>query len=112
MYYGDKDYNYLLMAMNGGCSVGCPQARKSLQKLGYMVPAKLRDKWNNGNIIPHGMVLTKKGQRRAMEIKAQLDQDRHDRIHQKDRRGARGAAFPKRWKLDRRCIKQPDYGSI
>jgi hypothetical protein len=108
MYAANQDYYYLIMALSsGGCNVTNPQSRVSLQKLGYMTPAKIRDKWNNGNIQVHGMALTKKGQRRAQEIADQLAKDRHERIHRRDRRGIAGAAYPKSWKLDKRGAKRP-----
>ena len=97
------DYHYLLMALqSGACNVTCPQARASLQKLGFMTPAKIRDRYGRGNIEQHGMALTKKGQKRAQEIKDQLDNDRHELIHRKDRRGIAGAAWPKSYRPEKR----------
>lgn len=97
------DSTYMLMALgSGGTNVPCPNARASLLRCGYMVPAKIRDKYGRGQIMPHGMALTKKGQRRAQEIADQLASDRHARIHQRDRRGMRGAAWPKSWKDEKR----------
>jgi hypothetical protein len=58
-----------------------------------MTPATIRYTFGGG-IIPHGMVLTKAGQKRAQEIF-----DARERRHPKDRRGYRGAAFPRRWKV-------------
>lgn len=94
-----RDYEYLLMALrSNGTSVECPEARASLEKLGYMTPATIRYTFGGG-IIPHGMVLTKAGQKRAQEIFDARERANRERRHPKDRRGYRGAAFPRRWKV-------------
>ncbi len=99
MIQSNEDYRYLLGALSsGGCDVDNPQSRVSLLKLGYMVPATIRDRWANGNILPFGMALTKKGQKRAQEISDQIAADRLQRIRNIDRRGRRGAAWPKSYK--------------
>jgi hypothetical protein len=100
MYSSDKDYTYLLLALSaGGCSVTNPEVRASFIKLGYMAPAKLRIKYSNGMVDPFGMALTKKGQKRAMQIKAQLARDRKEYLKNRYRRGVAGAAYPKSYKI-------------
>jgi hypothetical protein len=90
-----NDFRYLLLALrNGGVNVKCPEIRRSLMKVGYLTPAKIKDRYSSG-YFAHGMALTKEGQRRAIEIKKQLDLDRIKLTHSKERRGIRGAAFPR-----------------
>jgi hypothetical protein len=91
------DWKYLLMALNSGgaTDVKCPAVRTSLKKLGFMTVVKVRANYAGSQIMPHGMALTKKGQKRALEIKKQIDEDRLLRIKCLHRRGISGAAFPK-----------------
>lgn len=54
-----------------------PQARTALCRLGYFAHTTFRTRlgWNSQY---HVMVLTKKGQKRALEIVKQLDRDRKE----------------------------------
>lgn len=99
-FYCD-DYNYLLCAYSGKgvVSVTHPEARRSLEKIGYMVPADAKRVY--GWTIPHCMTLTKKGQQRAKQIfDAQQEKRRQGKIKyaKHHRRGLRGAAWPKSYK--------------
>lgn len=68
------DHVYLLMALHsGGTNVPCPEARSALMRMGYMTPANVSAGWRRGNCA-FGMALTKKGQRRAQEIAAQIQE--------------------------------------
>lgn len=98
------DYQYLMWAYHSGgaFNVDCPVARASLKATGLMVPARLRQSYG-GNVEVFGMALTKKGQRRAQEIVEQMAADYSAHRKNKNRRGVRGAAWPKRWKIDKRA---------
>jgi hypothetical protein len=91
------DWRYLLMALRygGAADVKCPVARTSLKKLGFMTDVKVRERYPGSQVMPHGMALTKKGQKRALEIEKQIDDDRLSWKKSIHRRGIRGAAFPK-----------------
>lgn len=75
MYY-DADWKYLVEALQRGGFTGVDNiaVRASLQRLGYMVPAIARYRYWRGQLIPHAMALTKKGQKRAIEIRKQLEE--------------------------------------
>jgi hypothetical protein len=96
--WNHSDYKYLIYALeSGGCSVPDPEARQSLKKLGFMEDANVRSKYQ-GNVLPFGMALTKKGQQRAKQIMEDMTEQRTALKQSMNRRGRRGAAFPKSYR--------------
>ncbi len=93
------DEQYLTFAYrNGSVEISCPQARYSLIKLGFMTPCEVYGSyWSKHS---NGMTLTKKGQKRAKQIVKFQEEKLQSEIASRDRRGYRGAAFPKSYRIE------------
>lgn len=99
--YSHEDYLYLTRAYREGyVRISHQEARVSLEKIGYITPAKVRERYG-GQPVPFCYTLTKKGQKRAKEI---VDQQEENYLANRTQniRGYRGAAFPRSYRIDKR----------
>jgi len=103
-----QDWEYLLIAygQGGACNVPCPAIRASLAAVGLMTEArdKAGNKWGRPQVFL--MALTKKGRRRAEEIREQRMTERRRKWERWLLHTAMAKQPPRRWGR-RRSVPSP-----